>query len=231
MSAPSEPDWILGNDVVDLGDPDSRGVLKNRPFLDRVFVPAERELLANVIEGELEPGQAERLAWALWAGKEAAYKALLAARNDLIWSPRRFVVRLDRSGNLSPAGLAPGSLSGLVGHEAGDCVHFSCEFAPGLVHAVCFGKREATGRYAVPPPGSRDIPRPVSAVESLPAGADESTAVRELAVRLLQKEKGGAAPRIEGDLPRFYGAAGRLELPLSLSHHGSYVAAALLPLD
>lgn len=220
---PRPPEWLLGNDVVDLYDPDSRGVLDNHAFLDRVFVPAEREILARL----REPDMAARMAWSLWAGKEAAYKALRAARAELVWSPRAFVVHIEKDSDWSE-----GRLAGLVGHKGGDTLAFDCDYLSGAyVHARCLARREAGVerlRYERPGP---DRPRLLSAVAERKNDADESAAVRALALRLAAEAYPGLELEIAGDIPRLRAARGILAAPLSLSHHGGFVAAALLALE
>ena len=60
---------FVGNDVVDLTDPRTLGRESDRRFLQRVFSPAEREIVAS-------SSFPEREVWCLWAAKEAAYKVV-----------------------------------------------------------------------------------------------------------------------------------------------------------
>jgi phosphopantetheinyl transferase (holo-ACP synthase) len=76
---------MIGNDVVDLGDADSRVAGHHPRFDDRVFAPAERALIAAGPEGE-------RVRWLLWAAKESAYKA--ARRATVEAAGRTFDVEL-----------------------------------------------------------------------------------------------------------------------------------------
>ncbi|MBE0557548.1 MAG: 4'-phosphopantetheinyl transferase superfamily protein, partial [Proteobacteria bacterium] len=59
----------VGNDVVDLNEPDNRGKSGDDRFLGRVFTAEERELIARA-------AAPNTLLWSLWAAKEAAYKAV-----------------------------------------------------------------------------------------------------------------------------------------------------------
>jgi len=79
---------MIGNDVVDLGDADSRIAGHHPRFDQRVFAPSERDLI------EAAP-DAERVRWLLWAAKESAYKAARKAYRATVFSPARFVVDLD----------------------------------------------------------------------------------------------------------------------------------------
>jgi phosphopantetheinyl transferase (holo-ACP synthase) len=78
---------MLGNDVVDLSDPETLGPRHAR-FDARVFTCEERAALAAAPDPE-------RLRWSLWAAKEAAYKCLKKLAPETCFSPARFAVRLD----------------------------------------------------------------------------------------------------------------------------------------
>ena len=80
---------LLGNDVVDLRDPETKEAALHPRFDGRVFRPAERERLEHSPERH-------QLRWILWAAKEAAYKALCQIDADLSFSPARFEVDPDR---------------------------------------------------------------------------------------------------------------------------------------
>ena len=88
---------MVGDDVVDLGDPEARAV---HPRFDaRVFGTAERALLAASREPEC-------LRWVLWAAKEAAWKLAAKRGPRPIFSPWQ-------AGDVSPASspIRPGSSS------------------------------------------------------------------------------------------------------------------------
>ncbi|MGH7818850.1 MAG: 4'-phosphopantetheinyl transferase superfamily protein, partial [Candidatus Binatia bacterium] len=74
---------MIGNDVIDLRDPET--FTEHPRFDERVFAPAERELLAAA-------GDARRLRWILWAAKESAYKLARKLDARAVFSPPRFVV-------------------------------------------------------------------------------------------------------------------------------------------
>lgn len=64
--------WCLGNDVVDLTSPRTRGKVHHRFFLHRVFNQEERDAIA----ASRTP---EATLWALWAAKEAVFKSATKA--------------------------------------------------------------------------------------------------------------------------------------------------------
>ena len=60
---------VVGNDVVDLSDPRCSEKHADARFLERVFTAAERRTI-------VEAGEPDLMLWTLWAAKEAAFKAL-----------------------------------------------------------------------------------------------------------------------------------------------------------
>lgn len=79
---------MIGNDVVDLCDPESSAAEHHARFDGRVFDATERELIAA-------SPQSERVRWAMWAAKESAYKAARQQDPRTVFSPRRFAVRFE----------------------------------------------------------------------------------------------------------------------------------------
>lgn len=75
----------VGNDIVDLMEPGNCGKSGDGRFLDRVFTPEERELIA----GAANP---DAVLWSLWAAKEAAYKAVSRDNPEVCSIPRRYRV-------------------------------------------------------------------------------------------------------------------------------------------
>ena len=85
ISPPTDDEKIilLGNDLVDLKDPDSLGAIENKEFRRRVFTDDED----LSIDGA--PNPLVRL-WSIWAAKEAAYKALSAFYPETIFSWKKY---------------------------------------------------------------------------------------------------------------------------------------------
>ncbi len=181
---------MIGNDVVDLRDPDSHPDAIHPGFDARVLAATELARLRAAERPEVER-------WRLWAAKEAAYKAARRTDRDLVFSPARFVVtvRGEREGSV---------------HVGGRDFIVSWSEEDGAVHAVA---HEAS---------LGDV-RVVAAVAEA-GGADPSAAVRRLAlVRMCGSVPGSARITSDDRVPSLDLGDGRV-LPLSLSHHGRFVA-------
>jgi hypothetical protein len=189
---------MVGDDVVDLSDPETRAGAQHPRFDARVFAPAERVALAA-------SAAPERLRWALWAAKEAAWK--LARKRDpgVAFAPRRFLV------SLGP------ELCGRVEWPGGS--------------ARVEVRSEAGGVHAAASDGAPAARRMLRGLARLGAGSDPSRAARELARERVAERLGLALAelRVEkrGRIPLL--RCGPRRLDLSLSHHGRLVSFACDP--
>jgi phosphopantetheinyl transferase (holo-ACP synthase) len=187
---------MLGNDVVDLRDPESGPERRHPRFDARVFDDVERAMLAPGAEGE-------RRRWWLWAAKESAYKAARKEDPRTVFAPRRFVVRpADRGLALVRVGdrdfqvevQSDGEHVHAVARRAGD---------PGTMvwaAAAALSPSDATASVAV-----------------------RQFAVATLAARL-GVAPDDLAIRSEGRIPVLWQRGRRTAADLSLSHHGRFVA-------
>jgi len=185
---------MVGDDVVDLADPEAAAV---HPRFDaRVFGAAERAALRRSSEPE-------RLRWVLWAAKEAAYK--LAAKRDprTIFSPVRFAARLepDPGGGFSGRVFHGGRAFRVLVRRVGDALHALAEDGAGS--AFCGLARRG------------DAEDPSRAARELVA--------RELARRLGAPREAVRFGR-RGRVPSVWLAGRDVRADLSLSHHGRFVA-------
>jgi len=90
----------VGNDIVDLEAPGNHGKSGDGRFLGRVFTSEERDF----IEGAARP---DAILWALWAAKEAAYKAVSSGDPSICSIPHQYRVILEEGnveGTTAPAG-------------------------------------------------------------------------------------------------------------------------------
>jgi len=191
----------VGNDVVDLRDPETRPGATHPRFDVRVFDDHERRALGVASAGE-------RLRWTLWAAKESAFKAARKLEPDVRFLPRRFGVRL-----LDQARAE-------VRHRIGT-FHVWLEQAQDWVHAAA-----APGGEARPTPGFR-----VERLGEVGAGARARVRELALEVLTPLLPDATAAPggiRIlsRDGVPELWDRERRLPVDLSLSHHGRLVACA-----
>ena len=189
---------MLGNDVVDLGDPESRAESRHPRFDARVFDETERALIAASMEGERER-------WLIWAAKESAYKAARKEDPRTIFAPSRFVVRREGHGQL---GVAVDDRDFRIDVRA-DAAH---------VHAVA--------RRVGDPPWA--LCTAVASFAPAAGDATASVAVRRLAIATLAAGLGVPAAdlaiRREGRIPTLWFRGRRTGADLSLAHHGRFVA-------
>ena len=193
---------LVGNDVVDLHDPESRPEALHDRFDVRVFTSDERETLSA-------SASAHPLRWTLWAAKESAYKVAKKLDPAVRFLPRDFVVRLIGEGRA------------VVTHEAGP-FNVRLYGTDEWVGAV-------TTRGVAPVAADDPVTHVGSGIERLGVpGADPSQAVREFAraAIALRMNLPTGEVRIAADrgIPVVLWRDRRLPVDLSLSHHGRFVA-------
>ncbi|MBP1685190.1 MAG: hypothetical protein H6Q33_1333 [Deltaproteobacteria bacterium] len=197
---------MVGNDVVDLADPQCLPRGTHPRFDQRVFAPSE----LHMMHASATPA---RLRWMLWAAKESAYKVLRKRDPAVAFAPRRFVVEPHDSG----AGRM--SVHGTV-TCAGNRVAFRGVIDGEALHVVA----------ADAAPRSFEV---VAAV--VEAATDEpGVAVRRVAAAALADRLGVPANDLrivrQDRIPRLQLRGAPLTIDLSLSHHGRFVGfAALVP--
>ena len=191
---------LVGNDVVDLHDPESRPEALHPRFDVRVFTPDELEALST-------SASAHPLRWTLWAAKESAYKVAKKLDPAVRFLPRDFVVEQIAEGRA------------LVMHATGP---FDVRLyrTDQWVSAVAHPSR-TRGPFSAGPINT--------AVERLATdGADPSRTVRDFARAALASTMNlpPGQVRIEADrgIPVALWRDRRLPVDLSLSHHGRFVA-------
>ena len=196
---------LIGNDVVDLHDTESRpGAIHNR-FDARVFTFDEREALSD-------SASAHELRWTLWAAKESAYKVAKKLDPAVRFLPRDFVVRRITEGRA------------LVMHETG-AFDVRLRRTDDWVGAVAT-PMAANAAWAM----AANAHRPITAgIERLGVpGADPSRTVRELACAALalgmNLPPGQVQIAADRGIPVASWRNRRLPVDLSLSHHGRFVA-------
>jgi phosphopantetheinyl transferase (holo-ACP synthase) len=197
---------VIGNDIVDLllVEPPA---YSHADHLSRVCTANE----VSAVRASAEP--ARRLA-EIWAAKEAAFKLLAKSDPSLRFVPRRLEIQLGASAQLNGADKV------------------SVSFDRSEVCVSLFVTRRWAHAIAVPD-AQHAVRWSVCALD--PNGADPAAPAREseMARRLgrqLLAEFGSPEARLEfeGRIPvvRCAGRSGR-SIDISLSHHGSFAAAAI----
>ncbi len=190
----------VGNDVVDLQDPGNQPDSIHPRFDCRVFSDPELQLI------EAEPSVAGRhsLRWTLWAAKESVFKLVQQCDENVQFLPRSFETHL----------TAHDSAEVTFG---GSVYPVALDITQERVHAVA--------RNSATKPVS-EISRPARP----PTAADASVLVRAQAARTIGRQLGITPGEIEiaGRIPRAMRNGERLPVDISLSHHGRYLAHAVL---
>jgi len=207
---------MLGNDVVDLLDPESRPDSFRPRFDARVYTAEERRLIAT------DPRSLARR-WAHWAAKEAAYKLAKQVDDAVIFAPSKLVARFEPVSNLRGRRLErrgqlewPGTPA--FGLQTLELRSFETD---ARVHVVAL-------------PAGSDWGAVDSRVEEIdPERDDPRETVRALAVREIALRLGVAPDRLRigrrGRIPTVELDGTRTSLSLSLSHHGRWVGYAMTP--
>lgn len=191
---------VVGNDVVDLEDPESRLDSLHPRWVERVFAPEEKDALAACAT----PLARHRLHWALWAAKESAFKARRRLDRIAVFSPREASVVLPG---------VPDDGDGVVAGHAhdGDAAYaVEVRFGGSWVHAVAVGASGADG-----------LLRGVASRDGEPGRAARAFAAERIGASL---GLGRRSLRIDGRPPVAFANDGPVEGCVSLSHHGRFVA-------
>lgn len=208
---------MIGNDVVDLGDPEAQVASLHPRFDERVFDEEERAAFAG--------SDTAWRRWAFWSAKEAAYKLARRRCPNTIFSPRGFSVRLV---GFDPLDDPDESLRGRVcwdarARDAVADVEIHREGA--LVHAVAWDERCPEGDVirAVAPLSEDEGRDPRGA-----SFAARRLAIQTLATRMQIDSSELSVVRV-GRLPELRRDGLCMPFDLSLSHHGRYVGFAAVP--
>jgi phosphopantetheinyl transferase (holo-ACP synthase) len=107
---------------VDLKDPHNMGKSRNLRFVNRVFTQSEQDLIFSSTKPDT-------MVWALWAGKETAYKIISKCYPPASSVPRSYTVNLARKDKKSSSVDFP---------NAGSTVSGSVDTPYGTVHIKIF---------------------------------------------------------------------------------------------
>jgi len=201
---------LIGNDIVDLADPQAVGKHRDVRFMDRVFTPDERRTI-------LSSDAPDTILWSLWAAKETGYKAMGKLHPALSSAPKRYPVRL--SGAPFPeAGIVetPCGPISLRFDITGEYVHCIGATADEDLDAVVWNVHE------IPHPDisserQSDFLRNMTR-ETLSRCLNESPESIEI---VRQKGHRGLGP------PEVYFGGKRTAIDISMSHDGRFAACAI----
>jgi phosphopantetheinyl transferase (holo-ACP synthase) len=199
---------MVGNDIVDLRDPDADSTRYSTRFDARVFSGAERLAIAN-------SESPERERWRLWAAKEASYK--LARRRDskTVFSPRAFAVCQDEGCRANRARVT----------HADTSYYIEFDETPERIHAIAVSSPDD---FASVLTGVEGVMNDTQS-KTDPGRTGESEAVRRLACDAISQQfelprDQLAIRKLDDRVPRLYRGGEFLALSVSLSHHGRWLA-------
>jgi len=214
----------VGNDIVDLGDPGNRGKSSDRRFVERVFTAGEQRRIAAAV-------RPDALLWALWAAREAAYKAFSRHDPRVASIPKTYRICLDGDGEAALAGRSgaaglPFELGGRVIAPPGELA-LRLSLTEGYVHALAASEPDALAgicwRVAETDAAALPAEYPSALIRRLlltEIAGRLGCPVEELTVR--SEKTGPGAPGV------FWGER-LLTAGISLSHDGRFAAFALDP--
>lgn len=123
----------LGNDIVNLTAPRAANKYLNHKFLNRVFTNKEQD----IIESFNNPNDKSKIFWAIWAAKEASFKACQKQNPELIFAHRKFEITFNpeltniRSNSYDPKQHIIGTA-----YYEDKLLTIKCEFTENLVHSI-----------------------------------------------------------------------------------------------
>ena len=198
--------------------PENQGRSRDKRFLDRVFTPEEQDLIRGTGQS------ADAVLWALWAGKEGAYKALNKQAPFISAVPRRYkVVFAEKNPTAFYCKAGPGEFPAVVETPV-ENVFLRIRFTPCYVHCLAMTapvmQEKKVVFRVIKRYNSQDVPSDLhrEARTLLSAMLNVSPALVE--IHRTRTPMGYGPPHVVAD--------GRLaDVDISLSHDGIYGAVAV----
>lgn len=194
---------MIGNDVIDLIDPESQPQRQHRRFDKLAFSSEERRVLRRM-------GNSHTQRWAMWAAKESAYKLFKQTDSSVRFTPRRFEVSWEAHDRCTVA-------------NNGNIAWVQLRFGVDYVHALALA--EAPNDDCLLPPVA--IIR-LDSPPQRPPSVEIRKLVKQMAALWLDRSPADLQVVTEEKIPRLVNANGDHCAHLSLSHHGRYMAFTLL---
>ena len=209
----------VGNDIVDLADAENIGKSEDERFCRRVFNAEELSMIAA-------SPRPDSFLWAIWAAKEAAYKAISRSDPSVCSIPKKYPVILESRSTEMLSNFQEGiatSLDGKVKTPRGEMT-VRISIAEDSVYAIAAQTAEM-------------LKRVVSRVKRIdPAENDASGVVRKILLEEIAGRLGCSSEDLSiADEKRGPGApfillrGTRLPAEISLTHDGRFVAFAFDP--
>jgi len=193
---------------VDLSDPQADPRSIHPRFDQRILTDHEHHLVKSA-------SSAHRLRWMLWAAKESAFKVLKKIDAKIAFHPQDFQVSIDSLGRMSV-------------HHNSLVLETLVYRAPQWVHAV------TTSGFKSYISGNRMHSR-VFELQSSEAEVDQSAEVRTFTRKTLSAWLGVSWQEVEivteDRIPRALKKGQALDIDLSLSHDGNFVACAWIEMS
>jgi phosphopantetheinyl transferase (holo-ACP synthase) len=195
-------DMSAGNDIIALAETDNDRTSRYR-FYSRILTPEELPLCDGLTGGELSFSS---FVWLMWSIKESVYKYVSRADPGLRFAPLKIPVRGLR--------ICEDHYEGIIRY--GGLTMFSRSFLWDKVIMTVVSACEdfSNVRWGMEVIGNPDY-------------TTQSALVRKFALQSLSTDLAGAALRIIKTLdgpPELWDDERSLDIPLSLAHHGPYVA-------
>lgn len=122
---------MIGNDIIDLHLAEQESNIRRRGFLDKLFLPAEQDIIAAA-------AQPAAMVWLLWSCKEAVYKIIHRYSRKRLYAPHHYACALQE--------VAGTVVTGTVIHQQqcwyfksrsmGTCIHTQAAASLSLLEQV-----------------------------------------------------------------------------------------------
>jgi phosphopantetheinyl transferase (holo-ACP synthase) len=185
---------MIGNDIVDLAEAKENSNWQRPRFLDKLFTPYEQQLIRNSEHPFL-------MVWRLWTMKEAAYKLYTQLHPSRFYKPKQFVCKIE-------------NLKGKVNYQ-----EFQCYLTTKITSQYIVSEARLTNTDFI----SEVLEIEFNSITSQSAIL-KTQLVSKLADRMELLKQDLNIVKSEFGIPSLYHKSERLDLGISLTHHGNYGA-------
>ena len=189
---------MIGNDIVDIAEARQRSNWQRPRFLDKLFTLQEQQLIQNSDNSFL-------MVWRLWSMKESAYKLYTQLHPSRFYSPKQFECQID-------------DLQGEVRYKDFMCYVKTNITSQYIISESCLVTTNMISECIQMKSSSTKNQSDTIKAQLLSAIAQQFNIEKE-DLRILKLEFG---------IPSVYQSSKKLNIGISISHHGSYGAYAIL---